>query len=694
MPPRQDLPELSRRLYILSASEVEVLYERPTFSDEERSHFFALTAEEALLHFFQILGGLGIVTTISGIGRFWVGTGRRLLDGLPLGIELAAMLSQEYTLAEIVAFIDADARALASDWQDVSDHQRSLYLVFEQSWEQLTAAEQTALARLAVMRGGFERADALHVAAAQPVIMTQLRHKSLLRAAGSNRLHMHPLVRQFAAIKLAQQPSLTAAAHQAHAELYLARVGRYRSTRANEQTDHLGTIRRDFDNVNAAWQWAVSAEQTALLAASLNGLARFHIDSRLYIDDGNAFRLLIDQYAARPPERLGAAERELLAWAYVQAAGLWLDMVRDDDGAALLAEADLWLTAESDPALLATFAYHRGRLQLVQAHSDAALLTLETGLAHARRSEDRLIEGALLREIGSVYRQRGDYLTFLAYIKEALAIARLLKDAFREQSLLYFLGSYTAIAGSYWQGRRYLLEAQKLDAITQSDYHRGAIASSLGTVATLLGDYAGGLRLHQEGRRHLEPTNEPWRMSLLLIEMAETQIAMDALDEAAATLTGARALAEKHNMVEHQAHVTLAEGHHLLAAQQWAEAHQKLGAAVAQMAAIKRQIGVVEAEILRAYSALRSGAALDSAALASTLAFVADRRLDGAYQRELLYCQAYSVAQTTGSPLATAVLRSGRAFVDGVSAEITDLATQRLYRRQPTVTHLLKAKPA
>ncbi|MCA9963594.1 MAG: DUF4158 domain-containing protein, partial [Anaerolineales bacterium] len=43
---RQESTESLRRLYILSSSEVEALYGRPNFSDEERAYFFALTAEE------------------------------------------------------------------------------------------------------------------------------------------------------------------------------------------------------------------------------------------------------------------------------------------------------------------------------------------------------------------------------------------------------------------------------------------------------------------------------------------------------------------------------------------------------------------------------------------------------------------------------------------------------------------------
>ena len=46
MSQQQDTNEPSRRLHILSASEIEALYGRPQFTDEERVHFFALTVEE------------------------------------------------------------------------------------------------------------------------------------------------------------------------------------------------------------------------------------------------------------------------------------------------------------------------------------------------------------------------------------------------------------------------------------------------------------------------------------------------------------------------------------------------------------------------------------------------------------------------------------------------------------------------
>jgi len=46
MSQQQDINTSPKRLYILSASEVEALYGRPQFTDEERTHFFTLTAEE------------------------------------------------------------------------------------------------------------------------------------------------------------------------------------------------------------------------------------------------------------------------------------------------------------------------------------------------------------------------------------------------------------------------------------------------------------------------------------------------------------------------------------------------------------------------------------------------------------------------------------------------------------------------
>ena len=89
----------------------------------------------------------------------------RLTEGLPLGIELAVTLLEDSDPATVARRITEDAAALTADYLDIAPHQRSIQLVFEQSWGRLSPAEQSTLSRLSIFESEeFSRAAALHKA--------------------------------------------------------------------------------------------------------------------------------------------------------------------------------------------------------------------------------------------------------------------------------------------------------------------------------------------------------------------------------------------------------------------------------------------------------------------------------------------------------------------------------------------------
>ncbi|HET9220883.1 MAG TPA: hypothetical protein VFO07_00180, partial [Roseiflexaceae bacterium] len=121
----------------------------------------------------------------------------RLLEGLPLGIELAAHWVGHYTPDDIAEAIQADLDFLAVRTRDLPDRHRSLRAVFDYAWHLLSAAEQRALARLSVFRGSFDGAAAEAVAEVDATTLVALVDKSLLRQAGAEHHSLHELLRQF-----------------------------------------------------------------------------------------------------------------------------------------------------------------------------------------------------------------------------------------------------------------------------------------------------------------------------------------------------------------------------------------------------------------------------------------------------------------------------------------------------------------
>src|SRR5262249_18037183 len=72
----------------------------------------------------------------------------RLVEGMPLGIELAAAWIRTLSCADIAAEIARNVDFLATRLRDLPERHRSVRAVFEPSWTMLTSEEQTAFRRL------------------------------------------------------------------------------------------------------------------------------------------------------------------------------------------------------------------------------------------------------------------------------------------------------------------------------------------------------------------------------------------------------------------------------------------------------------------------------------------------------------------------------------------------------------------
>jgi predicted ATPase len=119
----------------------------------------------------------------------------RLVEGMPLGILLAAAWMELLMPAEIAAEIELGLDFLETDWRDVPARQRSMRAVFDHSWGLLDEREREILSGLSVFRGGFARGTAERVVGASLRELTALTHKSLLHRSPGGRYEVHELVR-------------------------------------------------------------------------------------------------------------------------------------------------------------------------------------------------------------------------------------------------------------------------------------------------------------------------------------------------------------------------------------------------------------------------------------------------------------------------------------------------------------------
>jgi len=178
-----------------------------------------------------------------------------LLEGMPLGVEMAAASVKLVSCAEIAAEIERDLDFLAAAWRSAPERHLTLRAVFETSWRLLTEQEREVFTRLAVFRGGFRREAAARIASATLPMLSTLVDKSLVRRSALDRFEIHPVVKQEAVGKVAAAPSVRAEASLRHAQYYVEGVLRmFGRLQGDEQLATLAAMRAEAQNLRAAFQ--------------------------------------------------------------------------------------------------------------------------------------------------------------------------------------------------------------------------------------------------------------------------------------------------------------------------------------------------------------------------------------------------------------------------------------------------------
>lgn len=241
----------------------------------------------------------------------------RLLNGSPLGLELAATWVPLLSCAEIAGEIERDLDFLTTSSSDSPDRHRSMRAVFESSWLLLSRAEQTVLQKLSVFRGKFQHEAAKEVAHASPQLLLALLSKSLLQRDAAGRYSMHELLRQYAAEKLATDPGATnhlLESYARHSNYYLSLLQERETGLQSGQPEALREINDALTNIQAAWRWAVAQRYGEALGQAGKSLFLFcRLSSRL--QEGEAlFREAIAGLEGATETELSPVLSKLLAY--------------------------------------------------------------------------------------------------------------------------------------------------------------------------------------------------------------------------------------------------------------------------------------------------------------------------------------------------------------------------------------------
>jgi len=239
----------------------------------------------------------------------------RLVDGMPLGLLLAAAWVELLTPAEIAAEIEGGLDFLATGLRDVPDRQRSVRAAFDHSWRLLGEREREVLAGLSVFRGGFTRQAAQAVTGAALRELMALVDRSLVSRDETGRYQMHELLRQYAAERLHASPQTCETVRERHAAHYSAGLREwYAALKGPRQQAALAELDVEIENARTAWDWAAEQRQVERLDQALEGLVHFYA-MRFRPQEGEAAcRLAAEKLKSVATDDASRVLAHILAW--------------------------------------------------------------------------------------------------------------------------------------------------------------------------------------------------------------------------------------------------------------------------------------------------------------------------------------------------------------------------------------------
>lgn len=420
----------------------------------------------------------------------------RLVEGMPLAIELAAAWVSVLSCREIEREIERSLDFLTTSMRDVPKRHLSLRAAFDHSWALLSADERVALSRLSVFRGGFEREAAAQIAGATLPLLSALLAKSLVRRAEGGRYDLHEVVRQYALTHLADDPRDEATTRDRHCDYYLSLLrDREKDLKGAAQQETIRELTDEIDNLRGAWDWAVKREKFVPLGQALRTFGVL-CDIRGWLREGIEQGEPLVRALRHGPD--SQERRMVLGQALAYQSLLHFRQGQHDRVKTLLEESLGLLRPIGDPGLLLDALIFYGIVMFLGGDLDRAQSLLDEGLACARAAGDSWFAALALINQGIVANMRGRYTEAYEQMRASLDTWRELGDQRFTAFALNFLSPVAIRLGRPQDAQAYLQESLALSARLGDRWGTGTAYCNMGLVALAQNDIAESLsRLRQ-----------------------------------------------------------------------------------------------------------------------------------------------------------------------------------------------------
>jgi predicted ATPase/Tfp pilus assembly protein PilF len=412
----------------------------------------------------------------------------QLVDGMPLGIELAAAWVRNFACQAIAQQIEHNLDFLATTMPDMPERHKSLRAVFEYSWNLLSEEEKQVFGKLAVFRGGFWEEAAEQVAGASPVLLSALTEKFLLHRNRAGRYEWLEVLRQYAEQKLGEQPQEMDQARDLHCGYYSRFLHqREEPLKGARQKEALAEIREEIENVRAAWQTMVERLKADEMEQALESLFHFYNMQSWFQEGAEAFGSAVKSLQENEARTGQSQDSSILL------------------GKMLARQGAFWVE----------FGQHAKAREVLQ-----------TSLSTFRHLDVRGELPFTLVQLGSIAYSRGEYAEAKHFHRESLTISKQIGDWIGTARALLYLATVAELAGEYAEAKRLLQESLAICREIGEQFLRARVLNNLGNVAFYLKEYSEAEQIYRESLALRTAISDQLGMGACLNNLGEVAYAL------------------------------------------------------------------------------------------------------------------------------------------------------------------------
>jgi predicted ATPase/Tfp pilus assembly protein PilF len=472
----------------------------------------------------------------------------RLLEGMPLGIELAAAWVRMLPCQEIAQEIEQNLDFLTTSLQDLPERHQSLRAVFDHSWHLLAEEEQRVFKMLSVFRGGFQRIAAQLIAGASPNLLLGLMDKSLINHTTTGRYEMHELLRQYAVEHLAEKPTDKVTAHDLHSQYYATFLQeRADDLRGGRQKQAVEEIVTEIENVRRGWRWAIEQWRTEEIVKYLDGLYIFFELRGWFREGEETFSLVEDELQKRrfKDQQADPEDKNIIAKQLARQGGFSINLGDYEKAGELLEDSMAEFRRQEAHGEIGFCLFNLGDLARRRGDYQAARHLLEESVSVLGTAGEPRKLARALNMLGIVTASVGGYAEATQLFRASIARLKELGDLWGVGKGLNNLGIVTYYFEQYQEAQDLYQESLQINREIGDDHGVAIALNNLGLVAHELGAYEDAQDLHNESLEIFSKTGYSLGAGNCLNDLGKASLALGDYEQAKDYLIRALRIAQE-----------------------------------------------------------------------------------------------------------------------------------------------------